>query len=120
LGVTLDGQSLNVTGWRESLEPIKSEYDKWEDGTCKRKVRVYGYVRVYTLDCVEEDVAWASSVVKYFEEKAAAGAVVAFASDLPVRTVSSSNVQVMGASFGAADVGSQNVRSFTLKLQEAL
>jgi hypothetical protein len=120
LGVTLDGKTLNVSGWRESLEPIKSEFDKWESGTCKRKVRVYGYVRVYTLDCVEENVAWASSVVKYFEEKAAAGAVVAFFSDLPVRSVSSTNVQVMGAYFEAVDVGNQNIRSFTLQLQEAV
>ncbi|MCW4045233.1 MAG: hypothetical protein NWE94_06930 [Candidatus Bathyarchaeota archaeon] len=120
MGVTLDGKTLNVTGWRESLEPIKSEFDKWENGTCKRKVRVYGYVRVYALDCIEENVAWASSVVKYFEEKAAAGAVVAFFSDLAVRNVSSTNVQVVGVGFEAVDVGSQNVRSFSLQLQEVL
>jgi hypothetical protein len=120
LSVTLDGQSLNVTDWAEDLQLLSTSFDKWENGSAKRKLTVHGYVRSWTLECIEQDVAWASSRVKYFEEKAAAGAILAFASTLAVRNVSSTNVQVVRVSFSANDLANQNVRIFSLELQEVL
>jgi hypothetical protein len=85
----------------------------------KRLMKVYGLVRTYRLDCVEQNVAWASSVVSYFEQKASAGTALAFTSDLSVRSVTSTNVYVMGVDFSAENVGTQNIRNYTLSLQEA-
>lgn len=120
MSVTLDGQSLNVVNWDESLELLSTMFDKWESGTAKRKITVHGFVRTFKIECVEQDVAWASSLVKYFEEKAAAGALLAFASTLSVRNVSSTNVKITGVSFSASDVAAQNVRGFVLQLMEVL
>jgi hypothetical protein len=52
----------------------------WLSARCKRLVKVYGLVRTYQLDCVEQNVAWASSLVNYFEQKASAGTALAFTS----------------------------------------
>lgn len=118
MSVTLDSQTLNVVNWDESLTPLSTTFDKWENGAAKRKVSVYGYVRTFKLECFEQDVVWASSLVKYFEEKAAAGATLAFVSTLAVRNVSSTNVKITGVGFSAVDVAAQNVRNFSLELQE--
>lgn len=120
MSVTLDSQTLNVVNWEESLVPLSAMWDKWENGTCKRNMTVFGYLRTFKLDCVEQDVAWASSLVKYFEEKAATGALLAFASTLAVRNVSSTNMKLTSVGFAAVDVAAQNLRSFSLELQEVL
>jgi hypothetical protein len=118
--VTLDGKTLTVTKWGEGVQPIQSLYDRWSGGVCKRKKHVYGLVRTYTLDCVEKDVAWASSLVNYFEEKASAGTAVAFTSDLPQRTLPANTyVTVESVDFIGENVGTQNIRKFTLQLMEA-
>jgi hypothetical protein len=88
-------------------------------GVCKRLVKVYGFVRTYQLDCVEQNVVWANSLVNYLEQKASAGTVLAFTSDLSVRAVTNTNVYVTGVSFISENVGTQNIRNFTLNLQEA-
>jgi len=118
MSVSLDGQTLMVLKWTESEVLIMSQYDQWASGICKRKQQVYGIVRTYQLDCVEKDVAWASSLVNYFEQKASAGTAVAFASTIPQRAVSA-NVYVQGVDWTAENLGTQNIRKFTLKLQEA-
>ena len=117
--VTLDGKTLNVLKWSEDNALISSQYDQWSAGVCKRLVKVYGLVRTYQLDCVEQNVAWASSLVNYFEQKASAGTALAFTSDLSVRAVTSTNVYVTGVNFTSENVGTQNTRNFTLTLQEA-
>jgi len=47
-----------------------------------------------------------------------AGTIMPFISTLAVRNVSSTNVQVVRVSFSANDLANQNVRSFSLELQE--
>jgi len=118
MSVSLDSKTLMVLKWTESEVLIMSQYDQWVSGLCKRKQQVYGVVRTYQLDCVEKDVAWASSLVNYFEQKASAGTAVAFSSTIPQRAVSA-NVYVQGVDWAAENLGTQNIRKFTLKLQEA-
>lgn len=120
MSVTLDSQALNVVNWEENLVPLSSMFDKWDNGTAKRNMTVFGYARTFKIECVEQDVAWASSLVKYFEEKAAAGTALAFASTLAVRNVSSTNVKITRVGFSARDVAAQNLRCFSLELQEVL
>ncbi len=67
---------------------------------------------------VEQNVAWATGLVNYFEQKASAGTALAFTSDLSVRAVTSTNVYVTGVNFTAENAGAQNIRNFTLALQE--
>ena len=64
---------MNVVNWEENLALPSTMFDKWESGSAKRSTAVFGYVRTHKIDCLEQDVAWASSLVKYFEEKAVAG-----------------------------------------------
>jgi hypothetical protein len=117
MSVSLDGQALTVTKWVESETLIMSQYDQWSGGLCKRKQQVYGIVRNYQLDCIEQNVAWANSLVNYFEQKASAGTAVAFSSTIPQRAASA-NVYIQGVDWTAENIGTQNVRKFTLKLQE--
>jgi hypothetical protein len=105
--VTLDAKTLNVLEWSEDNALISSQYDQWPAGTCKRLVRVYGLVRAYQLDCVEQNFAWASSLGNYFKQKASAGTALAFTSDLSVRAVTSTNVYITGVNFTAENVGTQ-------------
>ena len=120
MSVSLDGQVLNVAGWVEDLNLMSTQFDKWENGSAKRKMVVHGFIRRFNLESVEQDVAWDSSLVKFFEEKAAAGDVLAFTSSLAVRAVSGTNVKVVRVGFSAFDVAAQNVRSFGLELLEVL
>jgi len=105
--------------WSEDRALISFQYDQWSAGICKKLVKVFGLVRTYELDCVEQNVAWASGLVNYFEQKASAGTALAFTSDLSVRSVNSTNVYVTGVNFNAENVGTQNINDFTLQLQEA-
>jgi hypothetical protein len=120
MGVTLDGKTLTVTKWSESVQPIQSIYDKWVNGVCKRFKRAYGLVRTYRLDCVEKDVAWNDSLVIYFEQKASAGTAIAFTSDVPLRTLPAGTyVTVEGVDFTGENVGAQIIRAYSLALMEA-
>jgi len=47
-----------------------------------------------------------------------AATIMPFISTLAVRNVSSTNVQVVRVSFSANDLANQNVRNFSLELQE--
>jgi hypothetical protein len=58
-------------------------------------------------------------LVNYFEQKASAGAVLAFTSDLSVRAVTSTNMYVTGVNLTSENMGTQNIRNFNLVLQEA-
>jgi len=73
MAVTLDGKTLNVLKWSEDNAFISSQYDEWSAGICRRLVKVYGLVRTYQVDCVEQNVAWASSKPNYFERSAQNG-----------------------------------------------
>jgi hypothetical protein len=119
MGTTLDGQALTVTKWGEDCPAQASQWDAWVNSTWKRKVKVYGIVRTYIIDCVEQAVAWASSLANYFEGKASSGTSVVFYSDQAVRPVNSVSVYVMRVTWTLESVAGQNIRKFTLTLQEA-
>lgn len=120
MGTTLDGQSLNILKWAEDVTTIAGQFDSWSSGSGSvvRKLVAYGIIRTYTLDCVEKDIAWASSQVLQFENDASAGTSVTFFSDAALRNVSNVNVKVMGVSVTMEKLGLQNIRYFTVKLQE--
>jgi hypothetical protein len=39
----------------------------WLSGATMGKIKIYSIVRQYAIDCVEQNVTWASSLVSYFE-----------------------------------------------------
>lgn len=119
MGVTLDGKTLTVIGWSEHTIDAASEWDAWVSGQFKRKLKVYGIIRTYVIDCVEKDVVWASSLANYFEGVQSAGTAVVFFSDLTVRPVSSVSIYVKDVSWTVKNIGVQNIRNFQLTLQEA-
>ncbi|MEM1552889.1 MAG: hypothetical protein QXH03_09530, partial [Candidatus Bathyarchaeia archaeon] len=90
-----------------------------ENETLTRKKFVYGQKRVWRLDCLEKGVAWAESAAKYLMEQAAQGNVLAFSADFGDRySVSNVNVVVEKVSVSMEQVGTQNVRRFTVTLKE--
>lgn len=119
MATTLDGKTLTVTKWGENVQTVASQYDAWVSSAYKRKVKVYGIIRGYSIDCVEQNVVWASSLANYFEQTALNGTSVVFFSDQAVRPVSSVSVYVLNVSWTVENVGGQNIRRFTLTLQEA-
>lgn len=118
-GTSLDGQSLTVTKWGEDAAVQASQWDSWSRASYKRKVKVYGIVRTYTIDCIENAVAWAQSLTNYFENTALNGIPVIFYSNQAVRPVNSVSVYVLDVSWTLENIAGQNIRKFTLTLQEA-
>lgn len=118
-GTTLDGQPLTVTKWGENVQTVASQYDAWVSGAYKRKVKVYGIIRTYMIDCVEQAIDWVNSLANNFEDKASTGLPLVFSSLQAVRIVDSVSAYVLNVSSTLENIGGQNIRKFTLTLQEA-
>jgi hypothetical protein len=116
--VTLDGKTLDCKGLSESCQAISTQWDAWVSAAYKRKVKVFGICRKWTVSVVENGVAWASGSCKSFEDTAAAGTTVTFAVTDEVRVISTS-VYVLDVTIDIVDLAGKNVRYFTLTLQEA-
>lgn len=116
--MTLDGKTLDCKRLSEDYVAISVQWDAWVNAAYKRKIKVFGGARKWTLECVENGVVWASSSCKSFEDSLAAGSALTFAVTDEVRVISTS-VYVLDVSIDAADLGGKNIRYFTLTLQEA-
>jgi hypothetical protein len=114
--VTLDGKTLTVLSWAESLGIVAPQWNAWVDSAYKRKVLVVGNVLQLTLNCIEQNVSWVNSLVNYFMGKQSAGTAVELVSNEAVRNLDVF-VYVMGVSFSAQNIASQNIRYFALTLQ---
>ena len=118
MATTLDGKALTVTKWGENVQTRASQWDAWENQECKRKIKVYGITRTYMVECVEQNAAWTDSLVNYFEQTEKNGSSVVLSSDRPTRPVNNVSVYVLNVSFSEENLGTQNIRRFTLTLQE--
>jgi hypothetical protein len=116
--VTLDSKTLDVRGFDEDFQVVNSQWDAWQNQTYKRKVKVFGVTRQWTLDCVENNAAWASSQAKSFQDSGTAGSTVSFQVTDEVRVINT-NVYILGVKIHVADLAGKNIRYFTLTLQEA-
>ena len=118
MSVTLNGSLLTVVNWSENFEVIASAWDEWENGACRRKEKVRGAVRTYTLDCVESGGSWPISLAKYFEAKALEGGTLPFVSTLTFRSVNGT-VYILNVDFSGSTENLENAREYTLTLQES-
>jgi len=119
MAVTIGTATLNVTGFSVKTKIIGPEWFDWENGQIVREQSVYGLKRTWTLHCVEKDVAWTSSAAKYLKEQAKAGNQLSATIDLGDRySVSSVSVYVDSVQISMEQVGSQNIRHFTVVLKE--
>jgi hypothetical protein len=116
--VTLDGKTLDCKHLAEDCAVINTQWDAWVSSAYKRKVKVLGICRKWTLDVVENNVAWASSSCKSFQDSGLAGTVLTFNVDDQVRVISTS-VYILDVRIDVADLAGKNIRIFTLTLQEA-
>jgi hypothetical protein len=117
---TVDSYTLNVTDFSEESQPTASEWHAWENTALALKRFVYGLKRVWTLSCVETDVAWANSAALYLRDKAETGALVTFTVNEGSRyQLPATNVYVVSVSIEMKLVGGQNIRHFTVQLREA-
>jgi hypothetical protein len=116
--VTLDGKTLNVKSLSEHFQVINRQWDAWENQAYKRKVKVRGKVRVWTLACVENNVNWASGQAKSFQDTGEVGTTVTFAVTDQVRVINAT-VYILEVTIDIADLAGKNIRYFTLILQEA-
>lgn len=118
---TLDGVQLKILSIREGLSARDVQWDTWEDGW-KRRVAVYGGLRVWTITAYESDTAWANSQVKRFGEKLKAGSPMSFVLTQGGETLVSCLVYLLSLEAGY-DLGApepKKYRQFTLNLQEAM
>jgi hypothetical protein len=118
MGTTLDSITLTVLSWTESYPAVAPQWDAWVGSAYKKKVMVLGSIRQITLQCVEQDVTWANSAVKHFQDVQNAGTQITLTSDLVVRPVTSMTVLVLDVEFTSQVVGTQNIRYFSVTLQE--
>jgi hypothetical protein len=116
--VTLDGKALDCKRLTEDCAVMHTQWDAWVSAAYKRKIKVFGLCRKWTLDIIENNVAWASSSCKSFEDSGLAGTALTFSVDDQVRVISAS-VYVLDVRIDVSDLAGKNIRSFTLTLQEA-
>jgi hypothetical protein len=116
--VTLDGKTLNVRSLSEDFKVLNSQSDGWQSGAYTRKIKPIGIIRVWTVECFENAVAWASCQAKSFEDIGQAGSTVTFAITDEARVLNTT-VLILGVTIGPLhDLGGKNIRDFTLTLQE--
>jgi hypothetical protein len=91
--ISLGGTLLPMSSLTEDTKFVGSNKPQWKNGVCSPFVKVYGTYQVYTITCVENNVAWASSVAVALENSM--GSVLTFIQTtdqrIPVGTV---NVKV--------------------------
>jgi len=119
MGTTLDGSTLTVEKWSEGVTTEACQWDAWSGSIYKRKVKVYGIVRTYTITFLEYNVTWANSLANKYETDAANGNSVTLYSDDVRRPVSSVSVYITGVQFDMENLGGQNVRKVIVTVQEA-
>jgi hypothetical protein len=124
MGAMIDGQTLNIEGGRiqENVKSVGTFVDKWEDEKYKKKAKILGSVRSWSLRCYEENVAWTNSIARHLQEHMEAGDTVSFNIDEgDLHTVSSTNVYILdiNINYGKGAKASSFIRHFTLRLQEA-
>jgi len=116
--ITLDSLALTVLGLEETKSPVAIFNDIWESGAYKQTITVFGSVKRWSLSCVEKDIAWANSAANHLQGHANDGASLSFSvSEGDLHTVST-NVKVLRVSVRYAEIGTANVRYFSLELQE--
>jgi len=119
MAVTVGTATLNVTSFLVATQKIGSEWVDWENGQLVRKRFIYGLKRTWTLNCYEKNVAWTDSAAKYLREQAEAGNQLSATIDLGDRyNVSNVDVYVDSVKINMNQVGSQNIRNFTIVLKE--
>jgi len=117
--VTVGTATLNVTGFSVIPKKIGPEWFDWENNQLVRKQRVYGLKHIWTLHCYEKNVAWTDSAAKYLDEQSKAGNQLSATIDLGDRyNVSNVDVYVDSVKIDMNQVGSQNIRNFTVILKE--
>ncbi len=114
--VTLDGKTVNCSQLTEKLIIAASNIDKWENTERKRKFRVYGAVREWTLKCFEM-VTWGSSVVKDFQDMIGQNTKRTFVVDEGERFQLNEQVFIDDLNNDLSQ-SRKNLRHFTLKLIE--
>ncbi|MCP8307962.1 MAG: hypothetical protein H3Z52_04730 [archaeon] len=117
--IIIDTKTLTVSYLSENVEVVITEKDAWESEQYKRKVRVFGTIKRWTLNCYEKDVAWADSVAKHLQTKAKEGNAVNFTVDEGTMHQVNTNVYVLGVDL-TYESGVANYRTFSISLQEAV
>jgi hypothetical protein len=117
---TLDGSTLTVLKWAESVTTEASQWDAWSGSVYKRKVKVYGIVRVYTITFVEQGVMWSNSLALKFENDAANGNTVQLYSTEAYRPINPAvNVYITDVNYTLENLAGNNIRTITVTVQEA-
>ncbi|MBS7642766.1 hypothetical protein KEJ40_06385 [Candidatus Bathyarchaeota archaeon] len=116
---TIDNYTIDVIDFSERSEPLGSEWMSWMDEKVTVKRFTYGMKRVWRLSCVEKDVAWTNSVVKYLQEKMMSGETVSFTVyDGDRYNLQTTDVYVVSLELEIPVVGQRNIRRYTVILRE--
>ena len=112
----IDGKTLNVRDLTVEVIPALTEWDAWEDGSYKRKIKAFGGYRVWRLDCYEEtSVSWTDSIIKYLQDKITSGSTVTL--DIS-ETAYTYNGSAYIKELAFTPDNTEKVRRYTVTLQE--
>ena len=117
MAATLAAQTINVETFDEDIEVVETTSDVWSGGTYKRKTTVFGGVRTWKLECSEDNVAWASSVAKVFQDNAKLNASVNFTYSDNLHNINLS-VYIIGVTVSYSDA--PKLRRYSVSLREAM
>jgi uncharacterized protein with PIN domain len=67
MSLTIDGISVTVKRLSIDLEGNISKKDTWKDQAYREKLKQYGHIRTWTIDCFET-AAWLDSICQSLED----------------------------------------------------
>lgn len=117
--IQLDGKTLNVSHLTENMDAVATETDAWENEQYKKKLRVFGVVKTWALECYEENIAWNDSAVKHLQTKAKSGDAVSFVVDEGNIHQVNCNVYILSVNL-TYEGGIPSHRIFSISLHEAM
>ena len=116
---TLGNQELTVEsrGLKHAERALLTAWPEWVDGSCILRGRSFGRTRVFSLKCYENNVAWASSVLKALQDNGKKQAELYIFDDPRMRI--HTNVYLTKATQKMTN-DKLNLRRSDLELQEAI
>jgi len=112
---------LKVTNFSLRSKIFGTKWIEWENESLTQKIFVYGTKLIIKLTCIETDIDWDNSDVKYLMEKQESGNPISLIiSDEPaLPTISSVGFYVTDVQFSySTDKAGHNIRTFTVTLEE--
>jgi hypothetical protein len=74
--LTINSVTLKCKDFRENVVLVAAEWDDWESGSYRKKLKMYGSLKRWRFLCSEHGTTWASSNYKGIRDALEAGVAV--------------------------------------------